>query len=98
MAQVLSSPNHPNRNLVDVSDIFYFFFCSGRGSPRRQERVGGVGLLFKIPGGGGVSRGGGGFQEGCLERIGEFGGNLEGGLNIFFGGRNVHQGNDGRRV
>ena len=42
------------KNLVDVSDI-YFFVWSGMGdggSPRRQEGGGG-GFLLKIPGGGG---------------------------------------------
>ena len=57
--------------LVDVSDIFNFFFGAGRGggsgSPWRQEGVG-VGVLLKIPeGGGGVlpreARGGGVYRE-----------------------------------
>ena len=44
--------------LVDVSNIFYFFFARGRGrgSPRRQEGAG-VGFLLKN------SRGGGGFSH-----------------------------------
>ena len=54
---------------------FLFFFCLGRGKGVRGARSGGVGFFLKIPGEGvGAPGGGGGFQEGCLERIGEFGG------------------------
>ena len=44
------------------------------------------GLVFiEIPGGGGVPQEGEGFQEGCLERIGEPW------VFFFLSGRNVHQ-------
>ena len=69
--------------------IFFIFFCSGRGSPRRQDVGGGIGFLLKIPGGGGVSRRGRGRRVSVANR-GILGGG--GGLNIFFRGRNVHQG------
>ena len=55
--------NSPSRHyLVDVLDIFYFFFCSGEGkgkfeAPRR---------ILKIPGGGG-SPGGMGVEAGSLQ-------------------------------
>ena len=80
-------------NLVDVSDIFLFFFCllgEGEGGVR-GEGGWGVDFLLKVPGGGGVSRRERGRGAGRVSgRIGEFGG---GGLNIFFRGRNVHQAN-----
>ena len=74
--------------LVDVSDIFYFFSAPGRrkGSPRRRE--GGDDFLLKIPGGGVFRAGGGGGGWGA-GRV--FAGNLGGGLNIFFRGRNSCQ-------
>ena len=65
--------------------MFLFFFCSGRGRGRREERGG---LVF-------LPSPGGGFQEsegpgGCLRRIGEFlGGGW--GLTIFFRPRILHQ-------
>ena len=39
-------------NLVDVSDIFYFFSArgGGRGSLRHRDGGGGVDFLLKIPG------------------------------------------------
>ena len=64
------------KNLVDESDIFYFF-CSGEGKRARGARkgVGGVGFLLRIPGGGGLPgerrRGGPKGREGVH---GEFGG------------------------
>ena len=71
---------------------FLFFFCSreGKGSPRRRKGAG-VRFLMKISGGGGGSPGGRGVEGpgGCLRRMGNLGGG--GGLNIFLGGRNVHQ-------
>ena len=75
-------------HLVDVSDIFYFFFCSGRGGRYRGARrgVGSVSLL-KIPRRGGGLPGGEGLGV-RLWGIGEFFG---GGVNIFFRCRNVHQ-------
>ena len=75
------------RILVDVSDIFYFLFGSGRGNGESE-----------VPGGGIESpKGGGGSPrwEGPTGRKGVCSpsGDLEGGrLNIFFRGRNVHQG------
>ena len=62
--------------LVDVSDIF-FFFCSGewKGEPE-EPGGGGDNFLLKIPGGGGVSRAGGGEGRGA-GRV--FAGNLGGG-------------------
>ena len=79
-------------NLVDVSDIFYFFSVrgGGRGSPRRREgRGGGSFFYIENPGGGG-SPGGEGPRgwEGVCSEFGNLGG---GGVNIFFRGRNVHQ-------
>ena len=66
--------------------FIFFFFCSGRGrgSPRRQE--GAIGLILKIPGGGGGFPRGGGAEGpgGCLRRIGEFWG--EGAAKDFFSG------------
>ena len=72
-------------------DIF-FFSRSGRGKGESEARGGGVGDWFFIE-----SPRGGGFEEGegpgaCLRRIGDFQGWGGGGLNIFFRGRNVHQG------
>ena len=73
------------RSLVDVSDIFYFF-CSGEGKGEsRATGRGGVGFLLKITGGGGESGRG---QRGPRVSTGNWGG----GVNIFFRGRNVHQG------
>ena len=62
------------RNLVDVSDIFYFF-CSGEGgrSPTRREGGGGAIFEWKIPGEGGLPGGwgrGGEGPGGCLRGIG----------------------------
>ena len=69
-------------------DIFYLFFCSGRGrgSPRRGEDD----FLLEIPGGGGgvswVGGGGGGEGPGgCLHGI------RGRGLNIFFRGRKAQE-------
>ena len=82
------------KNLVDVSDIFYFF-CSGRGKGESEAPGGGggIGFLLKIPRGGGISRRGRG-REGVCGELGYFGGG--GGLNIFFRARNVHQENHRR--
>ena len=69
----------------------YFFFFSARGGGRGESEAPGreaIGFLLKIPGGGGVSRGGAEGKGVCLQPIGELGG---GGLNIFYRGRNVHQ-------
>ena len=54
--------------------IYFFFFCWGGGEGECEAPgEGGVGFLLKIAGGGGGFAGGGeDFQEGCLERIGEF--------------------------
>ena len=74
-------------NLVDVSDIFYFFLCSGRGKGESEAPGGwGIGFLLKIPGGGG--------EAGRGRRAGRSAANRGiwgGGLNFFFRGRNVHQ-------
>ena len=70
-------------DLVDVSDIFYFF-CSGRGGVRSAGRGGGgIGFVLKIPGKGGGSRRGAEGPGGCLWRTGEFGGV---GAKFFFSG------------
>ena len=60
-------------NLVDVSEMFYFF-CSrgkgGKGSPRHQEEAGSF-FLLKIPGGGGGStRRGARDREGVCGELG----------------------------
>ena len=60
--------------LVDVSDMFYFFFCSGRG--KGESEAPGRGrdrLLSKIPGGGGVPEGEGPRgREGVCGELGNF--------------------------
>ena len=74
---------------MDVSDIFYFFFCSGAGEKEEaSEEVAGGSILIKIEGGGG------GSEEESWEEEGRRGNVCrEGGvLNIFFRGRNAHQG------
>ena len=78
-------------NLVDVSDIFNFFLLGEveggvQGAGRGGDRFF---LIENARKGAGVLQEGEG-PGGCLLRIGEFflGG---GGLNIFLGGRNVHQ-------
>ena len=63
--------------LVDVSDIFYFCFWSGRGEGRVRDgsRGGrGVGSLSKIPGAGGVLQEGRGAEgrEGVCGELGKF--------------------------
>ena len=76
------------KNLVDVSDIFYFFLLGeGEGRVRGAGRGGRL-IFIENPRRGVLQRGGAEAPGGCLRRIGEFGG---GGLNIFFRGRNVHQ-------
>ena len=76
-------------DLVDVSDIFYFFFGRGRGMGESKAPGEGVPFfLLKIPGGVGVPRrreGEGECPGGCL-RV-----NLGGGAKYFFRGRNSHQ-------
>ena len=73
-----------DRNLMGVSD---FFFRLGRGKGESEARgQGGIGFIEnprRAPGG---RRG----REDVCGELGNFGG---GGLNIFFRGRNVHQGN-----
>ena len=76
-------------DLVDISDIFYFFpLGEGEGGVRGVRRGKGDWFFIENP-----RRGGGGSRigpGGCLRRIGEF---LCGGGQIFFffRGRNVHQ-------
>ena len=67
----------PPPNLVDVSDIFYFFSARGRGrgSPGRRG-----GFLLKIPWKGGSPKGGGGLREGVCWELGG------GGAKYFFWG------------
>ena len=71
--------------------ILFFLLGGGAKGVRGAGRGGGEGFLWKIPGvGGAVFRaGGGGGWEGVC---GEFWGG--GGLNIFFRGRNSHQGGE----
>ena len=71
--------------LVDVSDIFYFFLHGeGEGGVRGARGAGGVVVLAKIPGGGGVVQEGG--PRGREGGIGEFwGGVIHVKPNIFFG-------------
>ena len=78
--------------LVDVLDIFYFFFLlgEGEGGVRGAREGGGVGFLLKIPRGGGGFPGGEGAGRVSAVHWGIFAGG-GGGLNIFFRGRNVHQ-------
>ena len=76
---------HRVEDLVDVSDIFYFF-CSGEESEAPGRRGGGG--YWKSQKGGSPRRRGGG-PRGWEGICGEFGGG--GGLNIFFQGRNSHQ-------
>ena len=84
-------------NSVDVSDIFIFSVRGrGKGSPRRQEGRGGGGFLCKIQEGGGSSGRVGGGEGGWEGVCGEF--FLGGGLNIFFRGRNSHQGKDSQVI
>ena len=63
-------------NLVDVSDIFYFFFCSGEGKGESEELGGGRTIFFiENPRRGRVSRAGGGRGARGWEGVcGEFGG------------------------
>ena len=71
--------------------IFFIFSAPGmgRGSPERQGGRG-VGFLSKVPGGGGGSpRGGVGGGEGAGRVSAGNLGELGGGLNIFFRGRNA---------
>ena len=74
--------------------FFIFFFRSGEGKGESEAPGEGATIfLLKIPGGGVSRAGGGGGMRGREGVCGEFGG---GGLNIFFRGRNSHQGtNDG---
>ena len=73
-------------DLVDVSDIFYFFLLGGgeRGAQGAGRGRGDDFFSWKIPGGG-VPGGWAGGAGGCLRGI------WAGGLNIFFRGRNSHQ-------
>ena len=77
--------------MVGVSNIFYFFLLGGgEGGVRGNWEGGRSVFLPKIPGGGGGSPGQGGGGRGAGRVSAE---NLGGGgLNIFFRGRNAHQG------
>ena len=58
--------------LADVSDIFYFFLCSGTGKGE-SEGAGREGRFFiENPTRGGGSLGGAEGSGGCLRRIGDF--------------------------
>ena len=76
---------------MDVSDIFFVFLLGGgEGGVRGAGRGRGT-IFIENPrrGGGGVSQARGGRGARGREGVcGEFG---EGGLNIFFRGRNSHQ-------
>ena len=78
--------------LVDISDIFYLFSARGRARGIRGDRERGCRFSIENPRGGiSEEKGGGGGEAakgpgGCLQGI------WGGGLNIFFRGRNSHQG------
>ena len=81
--------NALEKNLVDVSDIFYFF-CSGegKGEPPRRREAGGRFFIENPRRGGGSRVGGGGGargREGVCRELGGWG------LNIFFRGRKARQ-------
>ena len=44
---------------MDLSDIFYFFFCSERGKGESEAPGGGSAFLLRVPQGGGGSKRGG---------------------------------------
>ena len=72
--------------MADVSDIFYFFFCSGRGKGESEAAGrGGVDFALKIPEGGGSPGGAEGSRgrEGVCGQLGIWGG---GGAKYFFSG------------
>ena len=74
---------------MDVSDIFYFFFCSGAGEKEvASEEVAGGSVFIKNRGrGGGFARRSRGWGKGAGGMsVGE-----GGGLNIFFRAQNSHQ-------
>ena len=84
-ASVRRAPDTSNF-LVDVSDIFLFIFCSGRGKGGSEAPGGGASIFIK------KTQGGGGLRDGEGPR-GREGGRWEffffwggGGLNIFFFG------------
>ena len=75
--------------LVDVSDVYIFFILGeGNWESEAPEGGGGIDFLSKIPEGGG-SPGRRGRGAGRVSAANW--GNLGGGLNIVFRGRNVHQ-------
>ena len=76
---------------MDVRIFFYFFLLGGEGKGESKVPGGGGGgfFLWKIPGGG-VFRVGRGRWGGARGREGVCG-ELGGGANIFFRGRNSHQ-------
>ena len=66
----------------------FFFFGSGRGKGESEAPGGGLGFLLQIPGGAGEGRERPSGREGVCGELGNFWG---GEVNIFLGGRNVHQ-------
>ena len=76
-------------SLIDVSDIFYFFW-SGEGKGEYESQGWGGGRFsIENPKGGGLQERGGGQGAGKLSAVIFF---LGGGVNFFFRGRNAHQG------
>ena len=79
-----------------MSAIFFSLLGEGEGGVEAPEGGGGSDFYGKAQEGGISRTGGAEGPGGCLQRIGEFLGG--GGLNIFFRGRNVHQGEDFRKL
>ena len=89
MGSPITHKNSLGTNFLGGRFGYFIFFCSGerKGGGRGEREGGGFGFVLKMPGGGGLTEGGG-DGEGSGSVSGELGG---GGLNIFFRGRNVHQ-------
>ena len=72
------------KNLVEASDIFYFFLLGGGGGKGESEAPGKDRFSIENPRRGRGGRlGGAEWPGGCLRRIGEILG--EGGVNFFSG-------------